>query len=684
MDRQKNGGGVRWLAGSAIALAALAAYHGSFDGAFVLDDASSIVGNPTLRHLGRALLPPPGGLTVSGRPLVNLSLAVNYALGGTRPWGYHAVNLAIHVLAGLVLFGVVRRTLLLKSGRRKAESESPESDGDQNPVLVAFAAALLWTVHPLQTEAVTYIVQRAESLMGLFYLLTLYCFIRYVEIEESVDRRPFPLFAFRLSLFLSCLFGMATKEVMVSAPLVVLLYDRTFVSGSFAAAWRRHGRLHGALAATWLLLGGLVLGTGSRGGTAGIGTGVPWWLYVQTQFKAVTGYLRLAAWPHPLIFDYGTEWSRGAGDVVPYAVLVGLLALGTIWALWRRPALGFLGAWVFLILAPTALVTGTRQTSAEHRMYLPLAAVTVLAAVGLDRLAGRKALPFVLTLAVVLGVVTSRRNEDYRSKLALYRDAVAWRPRNPWTRFDLGVAFREAHAPGEAEQSYREALRLEARFPEAHNNLGDLLLQEGRMAEAIGEFSEALRLRPTYVEARYNLGLALVRAGRGPEAAEEEQQALLLRPDFAEAHCALGEAQAQMGLTGEALAQYAACLQSLPDYAPAHYNLANVLVHLSRLPEAEAQYEAAIQSDPTMAQAHDNLGNILLRENQVVSALAHYEAAARLQPGNPGIHFNLGNALVRLGRGREAASEYEAALRLQPDFPAARSALGRLRAPAAL
>ncbi len=118
MKPGKNGGGALWLAGAIIALAGFAAYRGSLAGAFVLDDASSIVGNPTLRALDRAFAPPPGGQTVSGRPLVNFSLAVNYALGGTRPWGYHAVNLAIHLLAGLVLFGLVRRTLArrLKGG----------------------------------------------------------------------------------------------------------------------------------------------------------------------------------------------------------------------------------------------------------------------------------------------------------------------------------------------------------------------------------------------------------------------------------------------------------------------------------------------------------------------------------------------------------------------------------------
>ena len=165
----------RFWAPLLIALAGLAAYANSFSGSFVFDDADSIAENPTIRRLwppGAALSPPGGGITVSGRPFLNLTLACNYALGGTNVSGYHAANLAIHVLAGLVLFGIARRTLR------------------SNPVL-AFAIALIWTVHPLQTESVTYIVQRAESLMGLFYLLTLYCFIRGAGAgaRPAADRR---------------------------------------------------------------------------------------------------------------------------------------------------------------------------------------------------------------------------------------------------------------------------------------------------------------------------------------------------------------------------------------------------------------------------------------------------------------------------------------------------------------
>lgn len=660
-----------WIAAALLALAAVAAYHGSFSGPFIFDDVLSIPGNPTLRSLGRALAPPAGGLTVSGRPLLNLSLAINYAINGTRVGGYHAVNLAIHLLAALTLFGVVRRTPW-------RPAPGPAGTARLNPTWFAFAVAALWLLHPLQTESVTYVIQRAESLMGLCYLLTLYGFIRQAEAATPAGRRGWSVLC-----VLSCLAGMACKEVMVSAPIVIFLYDRTFLSGSFRAAWRRHGRLHAALAATWLLLAALALASGNRGGTAGLGVGVAWWTYAETQFRAILVYLRLALWPHPLVFDYGAVWSRGWAEVAPAALAVAVLTAGAAWALWRRPALGFLGAWFFLILAPTSLVTGTRQTIAEHRMYLPLAAIAVLAVLGVERVAGRASLAACVALAVALGAATVRRNEDYSSKVSLYRDEVARQPANPWGHYNLGVALKEAHAPDEAERCYREALRLDPDFPEARNNLGDLLLQSGRLPEALDQYAAAVRLRPAYVEARYNYGLTLIRAGRPAAAEEQEEKALLLRPDFAPAHCALGLALAGEGLSAEALAQYGIARRLQPDFAPAHYNEANLLARLGRLPEAVEQYEAALAADPSLAEAEDNLGNALAREGRLVAALAHYQAAERLQPGNPGVHFNLGNAQLQLGHRAEAAGEYLAALRLQPDFAAARAALDRLREGAA-
>src|SRR5262245_31275448 len=219
-------------------VAGVAAYQNSFGGAFFLDDHTAIRDNP---HIGELWPPwawrPRGESTVAWRPIASLSLAVNYALGGRRVQGYHAFNLAIHVLAGLVLFGVVRRTLM---GERLRERY-----GRQAPWL-AMAIALIWLVHPLQTESVTYVVQRTELLMGLFFLLTLYCVIR-------ADSSPHRMSWF-LGAVLACALGMGSKEVMVVAPLVVLAYDRVFLSKSFSELFRARGAVYAGLAATWIFV----------------------------------------------------------------------------------------------------------------------------------------------------------------------------------------------------------------------------------------------------------------------------------------------------------------------------------------------------------------------------------------------------------------------------------------------
>ena len=706
-------------AAGVIAAAALAAYANSFSGPFLFDDAPSVSQNLTIRHLwpiGPVLRPPSNGaLTVAGRPVVNLSLAINFALGGAHVWGYHALNLAIHVLAGLALFGIVRRTA---SVRIAADTRGDTPD----PATLAFLVALLWTVHPLQTESVTYVVQRAESLMGLFYLLTLYCFVRGAACGEDASRRG-ALRWFALA-WLACLLGMGTKEAMASAPVVVLLYDRTFVSGTFREAWRRHRGVHLCLAGTWLLLGFLMVHTGGRGGSAGFGLGVSGWRYALTQCQAVVLYLKLSVWPHPLVIDYGTGAAAGLADVWPQALLVAGLLAGTAWSLVRRPAIGFAGAWFFLILAPTSsIVPIVTQTIAEHRMYLPLAAVIALAVLGIYRLAGRRALVVLAVLAAVLGVMTARRNRDYRSEAAIWSDAVERLPGNPRARYNLGVALGRSHDSAGAIAQYEEALRLRPDDAEAHNNLAielaripgrapdaiahyeeavrlkpdnaeahgnlanELARLPGRMDEAISHYEEALRLKPDDAEAHYDFAVALAQLpGRAPDAIAQYREALRLRPDYAEAHHGLAEALARVpGPKDEVIAQYEEALRLRPDDAEAHNNLGVALARIrGRSAEAIAQYEAALRLRPDYAEAHDNLGVVLAgMPGRAAEAIGHFETSLRIGPGNAEAHYNLANALAGMpGRAAEAIGHYEAALRLKPDFPEAHNNLAVLYAEA--
>jgi tetratricopeptide (TPR) repeat protein len=607
-----------------------------------------------------------------------MSLAVNYAFGKTNPWGYHAVNLAIHILAALALFGVIRRTLLSPGLRKRFDGRS---------AWLALAAALIWLVHPLQTESVTYISQRAESLAGLLYLATLYFCIRAFQGDKGLR--------WQVAAVTSCLVGMATKETMVTAPLLVLLYDRTFASGSFREAWRRHRGMYLGLAASWLLLAVLVIRAGSRGGTAGFGQVVSPWDYASTQFGAIVHYLRLCFWPDTLSLDYGTALTTQASQVVPYAILIGLLVIATVVSLWYWPWAGFLGAWFFLILAPSSsLVPVVTQTMAEHRMYLPLAAVVVFVVMLADRVRRRilssispnntvrtflcRTIPMAVAVALVAAetCLTVFRNNDYRSVLTIYSDGVRKTPQNSRAHYNLGTAMFAKGFVADAITQYEQALRLRPDFTEAFNNLGLSLASKGRFFEAITYYEQALKLKPDSPDALNNLGFALASTGRVAEAIEKYEEALKLRPDFPEARTNLGLALASMGLVDEAIAQHEQVLNSRPDYVDVRINLGAALASKGRISEAIVQYEQALNLAPDSAAAHNNLGLALAAKGQVPEAIAQYEQALKWKPDYPEAHYNMGIALFLEGAIPDAISHYEQALKLRPNYVNAHNNLG--------
>ena len=344
-------------------------YVNSLSGPFFFDDVSGIVRNSHIQEWWRpgSVLFPEGHSSVAGRPLVNASLAINYALGGLDVRGYHAWNTSVHILCALLVFGVVRRTLELPSLRSTFGSSA---------VTLAFGTALIWVVHPLNSEVVDYLIQRTESMMALFCLLTLYASIRGVQSRHAGG--------WHLTAVVSCALGMACKESMVYTPLLVVLYDRTYVFGSVKRALASRWRFYVGLSASWLLLAALIW-SGPRSNTAGFSNddGVGAWTYLLNQTIMVTQYLRLTVWPRLLVVNYGFPRPLTLGDVTPYALFVGFLLVLTIVGLVVRPKLGFLGAWFFITLAPTSSVVPiATEVGSERRMYVPLVSLVVLAVVG--------------------------------------------------------------------------------------------------------------------------------------------------------------------------------------------------------------------------------------------------------------------------------------------------------------
>ncbi len=735
-----------WLASALLAGGTLLAYANSFRGPFVFDDVPSIVENTSIQSFRAAWFPPSeGGVTVSGRPVLNLSLALNYAVSGLDVWSYHALNLLIHLLAGLTLFGLVRRTLEMSSGRSllAGDLSSPlraSSLPQPDAHAVALVIAGLWLLHPLQTESVTYIVQRAESLMGLFFLVTFYTFVRAVDSPRSRG--------WMAVSFLACLLGVGTKEVAALAPVLVFLYDRTFVSGSFRAAWQRHRWRHLALAATWLPLAWLVAGTGgNRGGTMGFNVAMSLPGYWLTQFEAVSRYLWLSFWPAPLVFDYGQIPAPTLAQTLPWAAPVLVLMPATLWALRRHPVAGFLGAWFFGILAPTSLMPGTMQMIVEHRMYLPLAAVIALVAgAAAPRLGRRGLLVAGAVLALAAGAVTWQRNAVYQDEVALWQDTIVKRPDNARTYNNLGRHYFLQDRWEEAIPCYETSLRLDPGMPKTHFNLGLAHLWAGRPAEAVAPLQTAVRILPHYFAAHLNLGMALSKTGRGeealphfaaarrfdpwpeeihfqwgvalarlerwpeaiahyveclrmnprhaeaqsnwgtalmamkavPEAITHFETARRLRPDSPELHFNLGLAYGALLRPADAIKSYAEAVRLNPAHATAQLNLGIALAEAGRLPEAIGHLEQAVRLQPTSPETHTNLGVALALANRPADALAAYQTALRLSSGDAQAHYNVGFALLESGRESEARPYFETALRLKPDFTAAREILGQL------
>lgn len=668
-----------WVAGVVLIAAALVAYHNTFSVPFQFDDPQSIESNPSIRHLwpligpNAPLCPPPSGATVAGRPLVNLSLALNYAGGGVGVRGYHLFNLAIHALAGLALFGLLRRTLLrvsLGNGYGVPGRPAPLPATAAQPL--AFAIALLWLVHPLQTEAVTYVVQRAESMMGLFYLLTLYAFVRAMDAPEARRSRGW----WQAASVAACLAGMATKEVMISAPLLVLLYDRTFVAGTFAEAWRRRRGYYLALAATWLLLGALMWGVGNRNATAGFHTAMSPYVYLLTQCRALAIYGKLSFWPHPLVFDYGTETVQRLGAVWLYGLVIVALLAGTVYAIARRSWLGMAGAWFFAILAPSSsFVPIASQTMAEHRMYLPLAAVLTVAAVALYARLGRAA--GLVAAGAVVGFValTIQRNDLYQDDLAMWGDVIVKRPDNYRAYSDYGYCLSVRGRVTEAIPYYEKSLALKPDFPDAHNNLGYSLYMLDRLPEAIAHFQLVLQGLPYDPPANLNLANALVRLGRAQEALPHYRIALL-NDQSAFVHSHYAGALLSLGRAAEAAAEYEAALRLEPRSAADWSGLGYADVLSNRPKDAVTACRRALDLSPNLADAHNHLGIALAQLGQAPEAIAEFEAALRCQPTFPDAHNNLGNMLLNAGRISEAIAQYESALQENPDYADAENNLG--------
>ena len=615
-------------------LAGTVVYLNSLSAPFIFDDQTAILDNPQIRQVWPLSVPlsPRRESPVAGRPIVNLIFAINYAAGGLEVRGYRLTNLAIHLLAALTLFGLVRRTLQLPS-------LAPTFG--MHAMNLAWASALVWMLHPLQTEVVDYVTQRTESMMGLCYLLTMYFSVR------ALERHPG---RWQAAAVLACAAGMACKESMVTAPVMVGLFDYVFVSRVMMRKVHRP-RLYIGLAATWLVLAAL-MASGPRT-TVGFNTAVSGWTYLLNQAPILLTYLRLTFWPRNLVIDYGAPSPLTLADVwLPMIVVIALGVVVLVLLARRRPA-GFLGAWCFITLAPTSsIVPIATEVGADRRMYLPLAALVVLLVLSAYRAWATRATARLNVLGpvaaigvcVLLAAATMERNREYQTTLSLFETAVERRP-----------------------------------HPRSYQMLANALLEAGRRNEAL----HYLELAKDDPGASFMLGVELVAEGQFAVGAEELERFVRLapmHPRVVDARDALGRVYADLGQLDKAAAHLIEVVRLEPGRTAAHSYLGTVFLQQGRSADGVREFQIAATLQPGNLEALRLLGIAQGQTGQLEAAVATFKKAIDLNPKSSRDYYLLGRALAALGQIEAAIPYFGRAVALDPQNAQAREDLRRAEA----
>jgi tetratricopeptide (TPR) repeat protein len=662
----------------------LLTYSNSFTGEFVFDDIVNIVENPSIRNLWsiKDILRAPLGVGIAGRPIINFTMAVNYAISGEEVWSYHLFNFWIHVLATLALFGILRNTFSRETLPERYRSVSTE---------LALACSLVWMVHPLQTQSVTYIIQRCESLMGLFFFLTIYCAIRG---WESTNQRSWHL-ASLLAFFL----GIGSKEVIAAAPAMLFLYGILFCRLTPKEEFLRSKWLYAGFIIGMAFLCFQVVGGGGTAVTGPFEVAFTPLQYAMTQCQVIFHYTTLAFWPDGLCLDYNRTIMDTA-ETLPYVLFISTLVFFSILLVFKRNLLGYAACWFFVVLAPTSSIMPLNEIMAEHRMYLPLAGLVVLAVVaGYEagryifsrcRLSGprynnlSRAAGFCLTALVVgiLAMLTLKRNADYESEVSIWSDTVKKRPLNARAKNNLGNALSQQGRYLEAVSLFQEAARIQPDFTLARENLaiafnkmGFALAGQGRYEEAIDRFQEAVNVDPEYFEARSNLALAFKKVNKYENAVSVLRNAGTIYQDNPDFHFFLGNMLLDSGKPQEAIPHYRKVLDLRGSYPEAHNNLGVALSNIGCQQEAIPHFLEELKILPHSGSAHANLGSALAATGQMEEAVRHLMEAVKINPSNESAITNLAITLFETGRRQESRAYFQQALKINPNNPNIRNYL---------
>jgi tetratricopeptide (TPR) repeat protein len=676
-----------------------AIYSNTFNSPFVLDDLPQIQENPDIR-ITQFSLPQvikAGFNSSKTRPIAYSTLALNYSLHQYDRFGYHIINITIHILTGFFFYLFLTITFKI----------SPVQAPYKHTSLISFLVALIWLVHPIQTQSITYIVQRMNSLAAMFYILSFWLYIKGRLADQPLKK--WSLFG---GAVLAWVLALGCKQNAATLPFFIFLYEWFFFQDLRSDWLKRNLKIFLVVFFVFGLISLLYLGLNPLERLSSINdfAGKEFTLLerVMTQFRVIIHYISLIFFPHPSRLNLDYDFPLSASLTDPITTLFSLVAIVVIIGLAvyfakKERLISFCILWFFGNLAlessviPLAIIF-------EHRTYLPSMLVSLMVVMFAFRYIKPTWLPVAALCAVIIicSYWTYERNEVWQNRLTLWSDCVQKSPQKARPNSNLGQSLAELGRTDEAIIYFLKALKINPNYDEAHINIGIIFADQGKTEQAINHFQKVLSINPNSHGAYNNLGAVLAKQGKMDEAIDHYLMALKIYSDNEKAQVNLGVVLAEQGKTDEAISRFHKALQIKPDYAEAHNGLGNALAKQGKTERAIGHYIEALRLDPNMVEAHNNLGITLLREGQIEAAIFHLREALRLKPDlnsaennlkealavqkeiedeiariqgllrykqdDPELHYEMGNLFLAKGEWNKAINQYEKALLLHPKF----------------
>jgi len=568
-------------------------YSNTFDSSFHFDDIYFIVRNPDIKHLSniQAIW---NALSLPSRFVTFFSFAVNYHFHHLNVFGYHVVNFLIHIINAHLVWWFVTLTFETPKFRDEIILEHKE--------LMAYSMAVLFLVHPVQTQAVTYITQRFASLATLFYLLT--CCL-YIKGRLSANK------AFYGGALMAATLGMFSKEITITLPVMIFLFDFFFLAGQ-----KKMKYVWIAVAVVALIIPAIysfnfknILAIEHSSGSHP-GDFINSRSYFLTQFSVITTYIRLLFLPvqQNLLYDYPISSSLfEITTFFSFLLLLSLLLLAVF--LFKRHRLISFGIfWFFVTLCVESTVIPIRHVIFEHRVYLPSFGFLLVISSGIYYLIDDKKSLAIALIGVIglLSLMTFQRNKVWKDGISLWSDVAKKSPYMLRPHLNLGVAYMESGEAEKAIEQYNKALDIDSEYAEAYNNRGVAYLRMEKYEEALDDFNQAIRLNPTYLNAFHSRGALFNKLRMFDLALADYNKAIELNPGHPESFNDRGSIYYHRQEYEKAISDFTKAIFYDQGYAAAYNNRASVYNLLEKYDLALVDFNKAIDIRKDFAEAYYN------------------------------------------------------------------------------